>query len=138
MDEGFITGWIRQWENLIPQTAMENFGPETLAWLESRPEYDPRIRLVDPANRQQVEYDLVLERARLKGVSHPAFATDPTLLGDEEYDGLVYRVSQINGSCQHCAVKAMDMAFFRLNPGLFEELSQKGRKGKGQRQSEEG
>ena len=136
MDEGFITGWVKQWENLIPQTAMENFGPETLAWLESRPDYDPRIRLADPINRQQVEYALAIERDRLEGVSHPAFATDPTLLGDEEYDGLVYRVSQINGSCQHCAVKAMDMAFFRLNPSLFDELSQKGRKGKGKGKKE--
>ena len=38
-----------------------------------------------------------MERAKYKGVNHPAMQTDFTLLGDEQYDGLVHRVSQING-----------------------------------------
>ena len=131
MDEGFISGWIRQWDSLIPQAAMENFGTDTLEWLETRPDYDPRIRLADPSKRKEVEYQLAMERAKYKGVNHPAMVTDPTLLGDEQYDGLVHRVSQINGACQHCAVKAMDMAFIRLNPELISSLAQDGRRGKG-------
>mgnify|MGYP002878936631 CR=1 FL=1 len=130
MDEGFISGWIRQWDSLIPQAAMENFGPETLEWLETRPNYDPRIRLADPSKRKEVEYQLAVERAMYRGVNHPAMSTDPTLMGDEEYDGLVHRVSQINGACQHCAVKAMDMAFIRLNPELISSLADKDGKGK--------
>lgn len=129
MDEGFISGWVRTWEKLVPQTAMENFGPDTIEWLAERPEYDPRIRLVDPSRRSEVEHELAIERARLSGMSHPAFATDPTLIGDEEFDGLVHRVSQINGSCQHCAVRAMDLALFRLSPAVFDELSKKRSKG---------
>ena len=131
MDEGFISGWIRQWDSLIPQAAMENFGPETLEWLESRPDYDPRIRLADPSKRKEVEYQLAMERAMYQGVNHPAMTSDPTLMGDEQYDGLVHRVSQINGACQHCAVKAMDMAFIRLNPELISSLAQDGRRGRG-------
>ena len=130
MDEGFISGWVRQWDSLIPQAAMENFGPETLEWLETRPNYDPRIRLADPSQRKEVEYQLAMERAMYKGVNHPAMKSDPTLMGDEQYDGLVHRVSQINGACQHCAVKAMDMAFIRLNPELISSLADKDGKGK--------
>ena len=119
MDEGFITGWVRTWEGLVPQTAMENFGPLTMKWLEDRPEWDPRVRLVDPSMRDTVLQELAVERATRTTTGHPAFESDPTLLGDDEYDGLVHRISQVNGSCQHCAVRAMDVAMFRLNPDLF-------------------
>ncbi|MAB83791.1 MAG: hypothetical protein CMJ24_10220 [Phycisphaerae bacterium] len=128
MDEGFITGWVKTWEKLIPQTAMENFGPLTMRWLESRPDWDPRVRLVDPAQRETVLKELAVERAARTTTGHPAFESDPTLLGDDEYDGLVHRISQVNGSCQHCAVRAMDIAMFRLNPELF--LQQGKRSGK--------
>ncbi|MDG2200566.1 MAG: zinc-dependent metalloprotease [Phycisphaerales bacterium] len=128
MDEGFITGWVRTWQKLVPQTAMENFGPLTLKWLEDRPDYDPRVRLVDPSMRETVLKQLAVARASRTTTGHPAFESDPTLLGDDEYDGLVHRISQVNGSCQHCAVRAMDVAMFRLNPELFQE--QGSRKGK--------
>lgn len=128
MDEGFITGWVKTWEKLIPQTAMENFGPLTMQWLETRPDWDPRVRLVDPAQRETVLKELAVERASRTTTGHPAFESDPTLLGDDEYDGLVHRISQVNGSCQHCAVRAMDIAMFRLNPELF--LQQGKRSGK--------
>ena len=137
MDEGFISGWIRQWDSLIPQAAMENFGTETLEWLETRPDYDPRIRLADPSSagsRVPTRHGA----GQVQGREPSAMVTDPTLLGDEQYDGLVHRVSQINGACQHCAVKAMDMAFIRLNPELISSLAQDGRRGKRQGQKEEG
>ena len=37
MDEGFIASYVNAWRTIIPQIALEGFGPETLAWLETRP-----------------------------------------------------------------------------------------------------
>ena len=40
-------GWIRhfdhQFHELLPQLAMEGMAPETLSWLEDRPQWDPRV-----------------------------------------------------------------------------------------------
>ena len=51
MDEGFVNSWVKSWENLIAEQAMEGFGPSTLAWLESRPHNDPRVLLAAPQDR---------------------------------------------------------------------------------------
>src|SRR5690606_5800507 len=92
MDEGFITSWAVAWRQLIPELAMEGFGPETLAWLESRPDWDPRVRLAPPAERDTVKRSLAAQRAE-RGVyrygAHPAGRVDRPLMGNEPYDGLV-------------------------------------------------
>jgi hypothetical protein len=54
LDEGFISSWARSWRQMIPDMAMDGFGPETLAWLESRPQWDPRVRLALPEERVDV------------------------------------------------------------------------------------
>ncbi len=126
MDEGFITSWVRAWKQLIPETAMEGFGPQTLAWLENHPDWDPRVRLAPPAERADVLAELAWQRATRqlnRFAGHPAANTDPTLLGDDLYDGLVGRVSQINGACTHALAKSIDVALFRLGPDLFAELA---------------
>ena len=81
MDEGFIMSWVKSWERLIPEVAMLNFGPETLAWFQSRPQWDPRVRLATPAERP-----MVLERLRRQQVAaghpfagHPAASADPMM-----------------------------------------------------------
>lgn len=126
MDEGFITSWANAWVNLIPQMALEGFGPDTLAWLETRPEWDPRVRLADPSDRDNVLGLLEAQRAK-RGIHrfsvHPASNVDPTLMGADMYDGLVGRVSQVNGLCMHAMTKSMDIALFRLGPDLLAELA---------------
>ena len=127
MDEGFITGWSKTWEDLVPQIAMENFGPETYAWLETRPEYDPRITLVpgpqQDAVRQQLAREAVLRaNGKLPGHHQMMTASDPTLMGDDRFDGLSGRVSQVNGACQHASCKAFDVALFRLNYDMLMNL----------------
>jgi hypothetical protein len=123
-------GWIRyfwvQFNDIMPELAMEGMSPETLAWLETRPQWDPRIRLADPAQRPM----LLAQRAR-KGVTayggHAIAAGDPALahtasrmMGDHEMDGLVNRVSQTNGLCLAAKGKAFDMAQMRLALELLE------------------
>ena len=63
MDEGFITSWVNAWRRLVPEVAMENFGPETLAWLETHPDWDPRVLLAMPSERPEVRMRLQRERA---------------------------------------------------------------------------
>ena len=38
----------------LPQTAMEGMTPETLRWLDRYPDWDPRVRLADPAERDRL------------------------------------------------------------------------------------
>ncbi|MFQ5414258.1 MAG: zinc-dependent metalloprotease [Phycisphaerae bacterium] len=129
MDEGFISSWARAWRQLIPQTAMEGFGPETLAWLDNHPDWDPRVLLAPPAERSNVLADLAMKRAMRAAdrfAGHPAASADPSMLGDDRYDGLAGRVSQINGACMHAMAKSLDVALFRLGPDIFAELARGG------------
>lgn len=128
-------GWIRyfwmQFNEVMPALAMEGMSAETLAWLETRPQWDPRIRLADPASRPM----LLAQRAR-RGVTayggHPISMANPEarawntrvkglspLLGDHPMDGLGDRISQVNGMCQASQGKAMDMAIGRLTLELL-------------------
>ncbi len=91
---------------------MEGMSPETIAWLGSHPNWDPRLRLAPNANRDY-----------LKGIlaNHPnclcwssADQVDSKLIGDQPFDGLVGRNSQVNGFCNAAVGKQMDMAVARM------------------------
>ncbi len=121
-------GWIRhfwfQANQLLPEMAMQGLSPETLAFLDRNPEWDPRIRLADPGDR-----DYLLAMRANRGVvrygGHPAGNVDATLYGDDEFDGLVGRTSQFNGMCLAARGKAFDMASMRMFLEL-EELTEEG------------
>lgn len=130
MDEGFVSSWVRAWKQVVPQMAMEGLGPETLAWLADRPQWDPRVRLTPLAERDVVIQQLQMQRAHelaaiQQGV-HPQAHSDPTLIGDEEFDGLTGRISQVNGACSYGMCKSLDLAMYRLDPMLFLEIAQEG------------
>lgn len=117
-------GWIRvfthQWNKLMPQLATDGMSPETLAWLAKHPTWDPRVRLADPVTRSAL---LEGRGAAQLGV-HAAMRGDPTLMGDDEFDGLNGRVSQMNGLCHAAEGKALSLATMRmhLTMGLPENL----------------
>jgi hypothetical protein len=129
MDEGFVTSWVNAWRRMISEQAMEAFGPQTLEWLAMRPQWDPRVRLASPSHRASVAAAIRASSAE-RGVhrygGHPAAMVDPTLLGDDAYDGLVGRLSQVNGMCLNAMSKSMAVAMFRLSPDLFAELKRLG------------
>lgn len=120
-------GWIRhfwvQFSDIMPEIMMEGMSPETLAWLDANPNWDPRIRLADPAKR-----DYLMAQRAVRGVQayggHPLAMRDPSLsqhasgnpnwLSGQEGDGLVGRVSQVNGLCSAAMGKAFDMSMMRL------------------------
>ncbi|RUL84649.1 DUF5117 domain-containing protein [Tautonia sociabilis] len=111
-------GWIRAfWKDYfqeLPKIALEGFSPETLAWLDTNPQWDPRIRMAPPADR-----DLLLAQRARRGPQqlggHPAGLVDPRLMGDNEFDGLVGRLSQVNGLCLAASGKSRDVAALRLH-----------------------
>lgn len=110
-------GWIRhywsQFNEVIPNLAMEGLSPDTLAWLQTRPQWDPRVRLTSPANRPAMVAFLMARGAQPFG-GHPMAAVDPTLVGNNDFDGLVGRTSQFNGLCRAAECKALDLAAMRF------------------------
>ena len=117
-------GWIRAfWKDYfqeLPKIALEGFSPETLAWLDLNPQWDPRIRMAPPADR-----DLLIAQRAMRGPQalggHPAGLVDPVLMGDNEFDGLVGRLSQVNGLCLAASGKSRDMAALRLHLATLDD-----------------
>lgn len=120
-------GWIRHFwyesNDVMPELAMDGFTPETLAWLDQHPQWDPRVRLADPAKR-----DFLLAQRAARGVQpyggHPIAmldpevqkeSGDPRLVGLADYDGMVGRTSQVQGLCRLAQGKALDMGLMRLS-----------------------
>jgi hypothetical protein len=116
-------GWIRHYRHsfsdILPQTAMEGYSPETLAWLADHPDWDPRIRMADPSKREMVAQ--ALARTKTQPYSGHAMAqVDPTMIGDDEFDGLLGRTSQVNGMCFAAKGAAFDVAFMRMHLALLD------------------
>jgi hypothetical protein len=124
-------GWIRhfnyQFQDLIPEIATEGFSPETLAWLDRNPQFDPRILLATPAQRDY----MLAERAQrgvLRYGGHPAAASSDALYGNNEFDGLVNTTSQFNGFCMASRGKAMDLAMMSMHASLARDVLKPGQK----------
>jgi len=117
-------GWIRhywtQFHEIMPDIAMEGISPETLAWLQDHPNWDPRVRLAPPAQREHVHQELARHGHQPYG-GHPITKVDSSLIGDDEYDGLAGRTSQLNGMCTLTHGMAFDVAMFRMYMSLKAE-----------------
>ncbi len=118
-------GWIRyfnyQFNDLLPDTAMEGMSPETMAWLASRPEYDPRVLLADPAQQEFVKAEIAQRGVQRYG-GHPAAMVDNTLYGDNEYDGQLGAQSEFNGMCLAARGKGLDVAMMAMHLEMANEL----------------
>ena len=116
-------GWIRhfnfQFHDLLPELAMEGANPETLAWLAQHPNWDPRVRLASPANRAHVA-NKIAQQSYLPFGGHPLAGPTSKLLGDDLYDGLVGRTSQVNGYCLASRGKQYDMAMAHMAMSMME------------------
>jgi len=111
-------GWIRHfnfnYNELMPKLAMEGTSTETLAWLAKHPNWDPRVRLAR-ADQQQFLRQQFARQSASRGVKHEIMQADPSLIGDDPYDGLYGRLSQVNGYCMASSGRRMDMALARMN-----------------------
>ncbi|MHC4741248.1 MAG: zinc-dependent metalloprotease [Planctomycetota bacterium] len=117
-------GWIRHYwttyNKVMPDIAMEGVSPETLVWLRDNPQWDPRIRLSDPSQCEHIRQEIA-ESSHLAHGGHPMAHSNPDMIGDDEYDGLGGRISQVNGMCTLSQSKAFDVAMFRMSFAMASE-----------------
>ena len=132
-------GWIRHYKNqfseVMPKIAMQGFGPKTLAWLAENPNWDPRIRLADPSQRAALKERFANE-ALLPFAGHPLANADPFAIGDEEYDGLHGRTSQVNGYCAAADGMAFDVAMMRMSASMLAFAAEDGKEGEAKKDEE--
>ncbi|MBO52734.1 MAG: hypothetical protein CMJ69_18350 [Planctomycetaceae bacterium] len=118
-------GWIRhywmQYNELLPQAAMQGMSPETLAWLAKHPSWDPRIRLAAPSERVEVRRR-VARQALSPYAGHPMAQVDNRFIGDDLYDGLIGRTSQVNGLCLAAQGKAFDLSLMKMHLDILAAL----------------
>ena len=130
-------GWIRHYKNqfseIMPRIAMQGFGPKTLAWLAENPNWDPRVRLADPSQRAAIQEKIAAD-AMLPFSGHPLANADPFSIGDEEYDGLHGRTSQVNGFCSAADGMAFDVAMMRMSAAMLNAADADGKEGEGKKE----
>ncbi|MFO1065938.1 MAG: zinc-dependent metalloprotease [Pirellulales bacterium] len=120
LTDGWIRHFDKQFGDFMPLLAMDGMGAETLAWLASHPNWDPRVRFADPSQRNFISSQI---RSRMNhphaGALESQWSTP--LLGDDPLDGLVGRTSQVNGLCMAATGRQFDMATMRLYMALAPE-----------------
>ncbi len=127
-------GWIRhfwfQYNEYLPEQAMESFSPETIEWLERHPSWDPRVRLAAPLERQSVIEKIQRQRAeRGEGPLAAAMLANPFLWRDEGLRDLARRVGSNFSLCLAAQGKSLDMSVMGLTleiMGLLEDEEEDG------------
>ncbi|MCZ6835219.1 MAG: zinc-dependent metalloprotease, partial [Planctomycetota bacterium] len=110
-------GWIRAfwgWKHeLMPEMAIEGFTPETMMWLEENPEWDPRILMSSPIQREEI----LARRARGETMTNISdiLNSDTALLQNEELAMLNEWLGNDQAMCMAAHGKAFDMAFGHLS-----------------------
>lgn len=112
-------GWLRvftgRWDNLVPDLATDGYAPETMEWLEKHPTWDPRVRMAAPGERERVVQEIQSRAGVTAYGGHPISTVDATLIGDDPYDGLIGRVSQLAGYCAASTGLRHNMEMARLS-----------------------
>jgi len=111
-------GWIRhfwhQANEFLPQTAMEGMTPETLRWLDQYPEWDPRVRLAAPEERDRLLAES-RRRALLGPVGYESAFGDGNILARPEVFELARRVPLSASLCMASEAKSQSMALAGLS-----------------------
>ncbi|MFI4883360.1 MAG: DUF5117 domain-containing protein, partial [Phycisphaerales bacterium JB064] len=122
-------GWIRaywfQYNDLLPEVAMEGFGPETMAWLDENPQWDPRVQLAAPEQR-----DFIIAQREARGPL--PFGGHPAVSGPEFADGSrdsLIASYQVDGACNMAHLKAMNMDVARLSGEILGLWDAEGKEG---------
>jgi hypothetical protein len=124
LTDGWIRHFWRQYNEVLPQLAMEGYSPETLAWLKRHPTWDPRLRLAPPAARPAIMERIMKEGPEVHA-GESLLPSSALMMGNGEFDGLVGRISQVNGLCRAAECKALDMELMRLSLDLIQEQDEK-------------
>lgn len=104
-------------EGLSNDIVETSFGPETVAWIEEHPSWDPRVRMAEPARRDQLLRASALEAS--KAVDHE--------LGGEEHPWTLGARNPTNRACKIGNQLSLDFALgtavFAL-PGALESAEE--------------
>ncbi len=114
--QGLTRSVRRMLESLSNDLSETTFGPETLAWFDEHPAWDPRVRLASPARREQLE--------RLRALEAASAVT--TELSSEEHPWTRGANNPTNSACKIGNQLSMDisLAGFAFATGLVEEESE--------------
>ena len=118
LTDGWIRYYERQFHDLLPKLATEGFSPQTLAWLNDHPSWDPRVRLAHPTERARLMAQFRQASLERHG-GHAIAKVDPRMMGDDSFDGLIGKSSQSNGFCRAAEGKALDLAILRSTLELW-------------------
>ncbi len=120
-------GWIRAFwymaNDALPEIAMEGFTAETLNWLDANPDWDPRVRLASPGERDA----LLAERARRELLGNEAYRLalgDSSVHQNEEVGHLAEDLGSHASLCMASNARSVSMAQMGLAlnvMGLLEE-----------------
>ncbi|MEZ6197128.1 MAG: zinc-dependent metalloprotease [Planctomycetota bacterium] len=120
LTDGWIRAFEEQFSKLLPKLAMDGMGPDTLAWLRDNPTWDPRLIFAEEHDRRAMLAER--EHAHHEPLGGHAMGNVHTeMLGDDEWDGLVGRSSQVNGHCMAAEGRALDMALLRMTLAMAAE-----------------
>lgn len=140
LDDGFIRGWFRSFGELLPETAMTGYPAEMIAWLDKNPQWDPRIRLAEPGQRDAIVRQRTLlrdagEAEQVAAVRQGIMEANampmltlrsgaPLQFGTVGLDPTGQNVSSTamlnRGMCAAMLGKALDVALMRFN---YEEIA---------------
>ena len=124
LTDGWIRHYFNEFSELLPATAMEGMGPETLAWFVRHPRWDPRVRLAAPGGRDEIIRRIQREAMRPLAGSRAA-RVDTVLMGDDPLDGLIDRTTQMNGLCLAAQGRKLDIAMAAMHFALVEAEKKK-------------
>ncbi len=120
LTDGWIRAFEQQFTKVMPKVAMEGMSPETLAWLAQHPEWDPRVRLAAPDEREFVRQAVQRQFLSMSQQSSHTLSTgDLELLGNPALNGLAARYNQANWSCFAADGRQFDVAVMRMTLGLW-------------------
>ncbi len=137
-------GWIRhfwyQSNEYLPQIAMEGFSNEEISYFDEHPQYDPRMLLSKPEDRER----MLTERFR-RGITRfggqPVAATDSMLNASDDLVKLSYVLQPRLGLCMASQGMARDMAMMGQYldvMGLLDDKKEPGKDGKDAEKKDEG
>ncbi len=113
LTDGWIRHWWTQYNEIMPDVALEGYAPDTLAWLYRHPSWDPRVRLADPSRREILLAERASQAMPAMG-GHALGQVDTKLIGDQEFDGLTGRYSQKNGLCMAANCKSHGIGLMQM------------------------
>ena len=110
-------GWIRtfegQFSEMLPDIAMDGVTPETLAWYAKNPNWDPRVRMANPSNRDFVRQQLAYEYQQASKRANVAGQQEDSGVA-VSMEGISARMSKSSSTCMAADGRRFDVSLMRM------------------------